>query len=200
MGPSLLLVRYLWPLPVLCTWWNLQYFQLSDHRIMTKKLSYYLRLLATLYAFTSKYYCIRFQKWVLIFSTANLSLALFHLTNGLGENTPSHDLNMFNLRLCNATTIRYSLLNFGHIYLCGIDYNYFSPYGCKCNSVGCTATIRYGGSCHVSHSDSVYSDSEHNQFDSPMLVKREAGFSHPRRALIGSSQLWRVYDSPYYRA
>ena len=125
MGPSLLLVRYLWPLPVLCTWWNLQYFQLSDHRIMTKLLSYYLRLLATLYAFTSKYYCKRFQKWFLIFSTANLSLALFHLTNGLGENTPSHDLNMFNLRLCKATTIRYSLLNFGHIYLCGIDYKYF---------------------------------------------------------------------------
>ena len=34
---------------------------------------------------------------------------------------------------------------------------------------------------------------------SPRLVKREAGFPNPRRALIGSNQLWRVNDSPYYR-
>ena len=49
------------------------------------------------------------------------------------------------------------------------------------------------------HSDSVYSGSEHRQFNSPMLVKREAGFPNPRRALIGSNQLWHVNDSPYYR-
>ena len=38
-----------------------------------------------------------------------------------------------------------------------------------------------------------------NQFNSPRLVKREAGFPNPRRALIGSNQLWRVNDSPYCR-
>ena len=38
-----------------------------------------------------------------------------------------------------------------------------------------------------------------SQFNSPRLVKREAGFPNPRRALIGSNQLWRVNDSPYYR-
>ena len=106
---------------------------------------------------------------------------------------------MFNLRLCNAATIRYSRLKFGHMYLCGMDYNYFSPLCCKCNSFGCTAAIRCGNACRGPHSDSLYSGSEHSQFNSPRLVKREAGFPNPRRALIGSSQLWRVNDSPYYR-
>ena len=50
--------------------------------------------------------------------------------------------------------------------------------------------------CHGHHCDSVYSGSEHNQFDSPMLVKHGAGFPNPRRELIGSNQLWRVNDSP----
>ena len=49
------------------------------------------------------------------------------------------------------------------------------------------------------HSDSVYSGSERRQFNSPRLVKREAGFPNPRRALIGSNLPWRVDDSPYYR-
>ena len=49
------------------------------------------------------------------------------------------------------------------------------------------------------HSDSFYSGSEHSQFNSPRLVKREAGFPNPRRTLIGSNQLWRINDSPYYR-
>ena len=42
---------------------------------------------------------------------------------------------MFNLRLCNAATIRYSLLKFGHMHLCGKDYKYFSPhcFGCVCS-------------------------------------------------------------------
>ena len=106
---------------------------------------------------------------------------------------------MFNLRLCNAATIRYSRLKFGHMHLCGMDYNYFSPLCCKCNSFGCTAAIRCGNACRGPHSDSLYSGSEHSQFNSPRLVKREAGFPNPRRALIGSSQLWRVNDSPYYR-
>ena len=48
-------------------------------------------------------------------------------------------------------------------------------------------------------SDSLYSGSGHGQFNSPRLVNREAGFPNPRRALIGSNQLWRVNDSPYYR-
>ena len=106
---------------------------------------------------------------------------------------------MFNLCLCNAATIRYSLLKFGHMHLCGKDYKYFSPHCCKCNSFGCIAAIRCVNACHGPHSDNVYSGSEHRQFNSPRLVKREAGFPNPRRALIGSNQLWRVNDSPYYR-
>ena len=106
---------------------------------------------------------------------------------------------MFNLCLCNAATIRYSQLKLGHMHLCGMDYKYFSPHRCKCNSFGCTAAIRCGKACRGPHSDSLYSGSEHSQFNSPRLVKREAGFPNPRRALIGSNQLWRVHDSPYYR-
>ena len=105
---------------------------------------------------------------------------------------------MFNLRLCNAAIILYSQLKFEHMYLCGMDYKYFSPHWCKCNSFGCTAAIRWGNACHGPHSDNLYSGSEHSQFNSPRLVKREAGFPNPRRALIGSNQLWRVNDSPYY--
>ena len=106
---------------------------------------------------------------------------------------------MFNLRLCNAATIRYSQLKFGHMHLCGMDYKYFSPHCCKCNSFGCTAAIKCGNACLGPHSYSLYSGSEHSQFNSPRLVKCEAGFPNPRRALIGSNQLWRVNDSPYYR-
>ena len=114
---------------------------------------------------------------------------------------PSRHLNMFNLRLCNAAIIRYSQLKFGHMHLCGIDYKYFSPHCCKCNSFGCTAAaaIRCDNACHGPHSDSLYSGSEQCQFNSPRLVKREAGFPNPRRALIGSNQLWRVNDSAYFR-
>ena len=85
------------------------------------------------------------------------------------------------------------------MHLCGKGYKYFSPHCCKCNSYGCIAAIRCGNACHGPHSDSVYSGSEHRQFNSPRLVKREAGFPNPRRALIGSNQLWRVNDSPHYR-
>ena len=106
---------------------------------------------------------------------------------------------MFNLRLCNAVIVRYSTLKFGHVYLCVMDYKYFSAHCCKCNSFGCTAAIRCVNACHGPHSDSLYSGSEHSQLNSPRLVKREAGFPDPRRALIGSNQLWRVNDSPYYR-
>ena len=105
---------------------------------------------------------------------------------------------MFNLRLCNAAIIRYSQLKFGHMHLCGMDYKYFSPHCCKCNSFGCTAAIRCDNACHGPHSDILYSGSAHCQFNSPRLVKREAGFPNPRRALIGSNQLWRVNDSAYY--
>ena len=106
---------------------------------------------------------------------------------------------MFNLRLCNAAIIRYSQLKFGHMHLCGMDYKCFAPHCCKCNSFGCTAAIRCGNACHGPHSDSLYSGSEDSQFNSPRLVKREAGFPNPRRTLIGSNQLWRVNDSPYYQ-
>ena len=134
-----------------------------------------------------------------VFSAANLALAGFLLTNALGENLPPRHLNMFNFCLCNAEIIRYSLLKFRHIHLCGKDYKHFSPHCCKCSSFGCIAAIRCGNACHGPHSASVYSGSEHRLFNSPRLVKREAGFPNPLRALIGSNQLWRVNDSPYYR-
>ena len=106
---------------------------------------------------------------------------------------------MFNLRLCNAATIRYSQLKFWHMHLCGMNYKCFSPQCCKCYSFGCTAAIRCGNACQGPHSDSLYLGSEHIWFNSPRLVKREVGFPDQRRALIGSNQLWRVNDSPYYR-
>ena len=139
------------------------------------------------------------QRNIMVFSAANLALAGFPQTNALGENLPSRYLNMFNLRLCNATTIRYSILKSGHMHFCGKGYKYLSPHCCKCNSFGNIAAIRYGNACHGPHSDSVYSGSEHRQFNSPRLVKHEAGFPSPRRVFIGSNQLWRVNDSPYYR-
>ena len=64
---------------------------------------------------------------------------------------------MFNLRLCNAATIRYSLLKFGHMHLCGKGYKHFSPHCCKCSSFGCIAAIKCGNTCHGPHCDSVYS-------------------------------------------
>ena len=54
-----------------------------------------------------------------VFSAANFLLAGIPLTNALGENLPSRFFNMFNFRLCNAATIRYSLLKFRHMHLCG---------------------------------------------------------------------------------
>ena len=135
----------------------------------------------------------------LLFSAVNLALTGFPLTNALGESMPSRHYNMLNLRLCNAATIRYSQLKFWHMHLCGMDFKYFSPHCCKCNSFCCMAAIRCGNACHGPHSDSLYSGSKHSQFNSPRLVKRETGFPNPRRALIGSNQLWRVDDSPYYR-
>ena len=85
------------------------------------------------------------------------------------------------------------------MHLCGKGYKYFTPYCCKCNSFGCIVAIKWGNACHSSHSDSAYSGREHCQFNSPRLVTREAGFPNPWQALIGSNQLWRVNDSPYYR-
>ena len=82
------------------------------------------------------------------------------------------------------------------MHLCGMDYKYFSSHCCKCNSFGCITAIRCGNAYRGPHSDSLYSGREHN---SPRLVKCEAGFPNPRRVLIGSNQLWRVNDSPYYR-
>ena len=139
------------------------------------------------------------QSYCTVFSAANLALAGFLQTNALGENLPSRYLNMFNLRLCNAATIWYFILKFGHLHLCGKGYNYFSPHCCKCNSFGGIAAIICANACLGPHSDSVYSGSEHRQFNSPRLVKREAGFPSRRRALIGLYQLWRVNDSPHYR-
>ena len=144
-------------------------------------------------------FSVSFSVHSIIFSAANLALAGFPLTNVLGESMPSRHWKMFNLRLCNAATIRYSQLKFGHVHLCGMDYEDFSAHCCKCNSFGCTAAIRCDNACRGPHSDSLYSGSEHSQFNSPRLVKREAGFPNPRRVLIGSNQLWRVNDSPYYR-
>ena len=142
---------------------------------------------------------IQADQWIQIFSATNLALAGIPLTSALGESMPSRHLNMFNLRLCYAATFRYFHLKFGHMHLCGMDYKNFSSHCCKCNSFGCTVAIRCGNACHGPHSSSLYSGGEYSQFNSLRLVKREAGFPNPRRALIGSNQLWRVNDSPYYR-
>ena len=91
---------------------------------------------------------------------------------------------------------KHALLKFGHVHLCAVGYKCFSPHCFKCNSFGCTAAIRCGSACQ---GPSVYSGSEHNEFDSPRLVKHEASFPNPRQALIGSKQLWHIKDSPYYR-
>ena len=85
------------------------------------------------------------------------------------------------------------------MHLCGMDYKYFSPYCCERSSFGCTVAIICGNACRGPHRDSLYSGSEHSQFNSPRLVKREAGFPNPWRPLIGSNQLWCLNDSPYYR-
>ena len=98
------------------------------------------------------------------------------LTIALGESMPSRLENMFNLRLYDAATIQYSQLKFGHMHPCGMDYLYFSSHGCKCDSFDCIAAIRCGNAYHGPHSDSLYSGSEHNQFNSPRLVKCDAGF------------------------
>ena len=62
------------------------------------------------------------EKMFPLFSAANLALEGFPQTNALGENLPSRNLNMFNLRLCNAATIRYSILKCGHMHCCGKGY------------------------------------------------------------------------------
>ena len=138
--------------------------------------------------------------YIYIFSAAKLALARFPLTNALVKACllATKTCLTYAFVLCDAATIRYFELKLGHTHLCGVDYKYFSPDCCKCNSFGCTAAIRWGNACRGPHSDSLYSGSEHSQFNSPRLVKREAGFPNPRRALIGSNQLWRVDDSPYY--
>ena len=60
-------------------------------------------------------------------------------------------------------------------YLALVGYKHFSPHCCKCSSFGRIAAIRRGSACHGLDCDNVYSGTEHNQFDSPRLVKREAG-------------------------
>ena len=85
---------------------------------------------------------------------------------------PSRHWNMFNLRLCNAATIQYSQLKFGHMHLFGMDYKYSSPHCCQWNSLGYTAAMRYGNACCGPHTDSLYSGSEHSQFNSQRLVKQ----------------------------
>ena len=109
------------------------------------------------------------ESWIL---GRELGPSGFPLTNALSENLLSRYLNMFNLRLCNAGIIRYSLLKFGHLHLCGKGYKCFSPHCVRCYSFGRIAAIICGNACHGPHSDSVYSGSEHRQFNSPRLVKR----------------------------
>ena len=107
---------------------------------------------------------------------------------------------MFNLRLCNTTTIRHCFSRFGHMHPCGFDYKYYKSHCCKCISFCCAAAIKCGNACHGPHNNSLYSGSKHTEFHSPRLVKNEAGYPKPGQELIGSNQLWRVNDSPYYRA
>ena len=79
---------------------------------------------------------------------------------------------MFNLRLCNAATIRYSLFKFGHMHLCGKGYMCFSPHCCRWNSFGCIAVIKCGNAYHGPYGDFGYSGSKHRQFNLPPSVKR----------------------------
>ena len=97
---------------------------------------------------------------------------------------------MFNLHLCNATTIWVFPIEL---------WTHGSLWHRLWNSFGCIAAIRCGSACHRLHSDCIYSGNEHNQFNSSRLVKHEAGFPNPRQALIGSNQLWRINDSSYYQ-
>ena len=92
------------------------------------------------------------------------------IISALGDNL------MLNLRLCIAAAIRHSVLKFEHTHLCSKGCKYLSLHCCKCNSFGCIAAIRCGNACHGPHNDRVYSGSEHRQFNSPRLVKREADF------------------------
>ena len=72
---------------------------------------------------------------------------------------------------------------------------YFFKYSCTDIFYRRSLYTFYGNACHGPHSDS---GSEHSQFNSLRLVKREAVFPNPRRALIGWNQLWRINDSTYY--
>ena len=99
---------------------------------------------------------------VLRFSAANLALTGFPLTDALGENMPSRYQNMFNLCLCNAAIIRYSLSKFGHMYPCGIEYKYFFYHIVVSVSVLPQKYVIVHAMGLV-YSDSVHSGSEHKE-------------------------------------
>ena len=146
---------------------------------------------------TTKHNYLSSQFWLLKFSAVNLAFTEFSLNLVIGKNMHGHFQNMSNLRLCNSTTVRYCLSKFRHM-LRGIDSDYFQSHLCKCNSWGCIEAIKRGDVCHGPHRGCVYSGSEHNQYDSPGIVKGAVGFPIPRRVLIGSNQPWGVNYSSYY--
>ena len=71
------------------------------------------------------------------------------------------------------------------------------PHCCKVISFGCAAAIRCGNACDGPCGNCVHPGSEHKEFDSPRLVKHEAGFPNPQRTLIGSNKLWRVIGTDH---
>ena len=82
---------------------------------------------------------------------------------------------MFNLRLCDAATIRYSQFKFDICIFVAWTISIFSSHCCKCNNVWLYRRNKLcGNACHGPHNDSFYSGSEHSQFNSPRLssVKR----------------------------
>ena len=104
---------------------------------------------------------------------------------------------MFNLFLCSSATVRHLLSKCKPVHLYAIVYVYYKRHCCKC-SFGWIGANECACSCHGPYKNNVYSGSEPKQLDSPWIVKRAADFSSPWRALIGSNQLWRVNDTPYY--
>ena len=147
---------------------------------------------------------------------------------------------MFNLRLCNAATIRHSILNVGHMHLCGKDYKYFHH---TVVSVTVLAVLpqfgQFLGQKDRLHAENgglrngrqgqiwggggggggakrssrcrkceakprrIPTDSQRGSASpgvmhatGPIAIASIQGFPNPRRALIGSNQLWRDNDSP----
>ena len=109
----------------------------------------------------TKHDCLSSQFWWLKF----LALREFSLSLVISKNMHDHFQNMFNLRLCNSTTVRYSLSNFRFTLFCGIDSDYFQSHLCKCNSLGCIEATKRDDFLHDRPWISPWIKSISNQLD-----------------------------------